>query len=59
MSLNDIAAIVNVVGVMLVVIFTVRWGGRPPRNTVVGNMGIVMIVVASVTHFALWFSGRT
>ena len=58
MSLNDIAAIVNIVGVMLVVIFTVRWGGRPPRNSVVGNIGIAMIVVASVTHLALWFSGR-
>ena len=59
MSLNDVAAIVNVVGVMLVLIFTVRWGGRPARNTAVGNIGIAMIVVASVTHLALWFSGRT
>ena len=60
MSINDVAGIVNIVGVMLVLIFTVRWGGRPPRkNSVVGNMGIAMIVVASVTHLALWFSGRT
>ena len=59
MNLNDIAAIVNIVGVILVVIFTVRWGGRPPRNRVVGNIGIAMIVVAAVTHLVLWFSGRT
>ena len=59
MSINDVAAIVNIVGIMLVLIFTVRWGGRPPRNSVVGNIGIAMIVVASVAHLALWFSGRT
>ena len=59
MSLNDVAGIVNIVGVMLVVIFTVRWGGRPPRNSLVGNIGIAMIVAASVTHLALWFSART
>jgi hypothetical protein len=59
MNLNDVAAIVNLVGVALVVIFTVRWGGRPPRNTVVGNIGIAMIVVGALTHLALWFSGRT
>lgn len=59
MSLNDVAAIVNIVGVMLVVIFTVRWGRRPPRNSVVGLIGIALIVVASVAHLALWFSGRT
>lgn len=59
MSLNDIAAIVNIVGITLVLIFTVRWGGRPPRNRMVGNIGFAMIVVAGVTHLALWFSGRT
>ena len=59
MNLNDVAAIVSIVGVMLVLIFTVRWGGRPSRNAVVGNIGIAMIVVAGVTHLALWFSGRT
>lgn len=58
MNLNDVAAVVNIVGVMLVVIFTIRWGGRPPRNRVVGNIGFAMILVASVTHLALWFSGR-
>lgn len=58
MNLNDVAAIVNIVGVMLVVIFTIRWGGRPPRNRVVGNIGFAMILVASATHLALWFSGR-
>ncbi len=59
MSLNDVAAIVNIVGVMLVLIFTVRWGGRPSRNSALGNIGIAMIVVAALTHLALWFSGRT
>jgi hypothetical protein len=59
MSFNDVAAIVNIVGVMLVVIFTVRWGGRPPRNTVVGNIGIAMIVVAAAAHLALWFGARS
>ncbi|MEA3037057.1 MAG: hypothetical protein QOH04_2834 [Sphingomonadales bacterium] len=58
MSLNDVAAIVNIVGVMLVVIFTIRWRGRPPRNRVVGSIGLAMIFVAAVTHLALWFSGR-
>lgn len=58
MNLNDVAAIVNIVGVMLVVIFTIRWGGRPPRNRVVGNIGFAMILVASATHLALWVSGR-
>jgi hypothetical protein len=59
MSLNDISAIVNIVGITLVLIFTVQWRGRPPRNRIVGNIGITMIVVAGVTHLALWFSGRT
>ena len=59
MTINDVAAIVNIVGVMLVLIFTVRWGGRPPRNSAIGNIGIAMIVVGAVTHLALWFSGRT
>jgi hypothetical protein len=58
MSLNDVAAIVNIAGVMLVVIFTVRWGGRPPRSRMVGNIGLAMILVASATHLALWGSGR-
>ena len=58
MNLNDVAAIVNIVGVMLVVIFTIRWGGRPSRNTVIGNIGLAMIIVASVTHLALWVSVR-
>jgi hypothetical protein len=58
MNLNDVAAIVNIVGVMLVVIFAIPWGGRPPRNKAVGNIGLAMIVVASVTHLALWASGR-
>ena len=58
MNLNDVAAIVNIVGVTLVVIFNVRWGGRPPRNRVVGNIGLAMIFVAAVTHLALRFSGR-
>ena len=58
MNLNDVAAIVNVVGVMLVLIFTVRWRGRPPRNAVVGNIGIAMIVVGAVTHLVLWLSSR-
>ncbi|MDB5674991.1 MAG: hypothetical protein JWM65_1973 [Sphingomonas bacterium] len=58
MSLNDVAAIVNIVGVILVLIFTVRWGGRPPRNIVVGNIGLAMIFVAAVTHLTLRFSGR-
>ena len=58
MSLNDVAAIVNAVGIMLVLIFTVRWGGRPSRNRMVGNIGIAMIVLAAVTHLALWLSGR-
>jgi len=58
MNFNDIAAIVNIVGVTLVVIFTIRWGGRPPRNRVVGNIGLAMIFVAAVTHLTLWFSGR-
>jgi hypothetical protein len=58
MTLNDVAAIVNIVGIMHVLIFTVRWGGRPSRNTMVGNIGIAMVVVAGVTHLALWFSGR-
>ena len=59
MSFNDVAAIVNIVGVVLVLIFTVRWGGRPARNPALGNIGIAMIVIASVTHLALWLSGRT
>ena len=59
MSLNDIAAIVNIVGITLVLIFTVQWGGHPPRNKMVGNIGVAMIIVAAVTHLALWFSGRT
>ncbi len=50
MSLNDVAAIVNIVGIVLVLIFTVRWGGRPSRNRMVGNIGFAMIVVAGVTH---------
>lgn len=58
MNLNDVAAIVNIVGVALVVIFTVRRGGRPPRNRVVGNIGLAMIFVGAVTHLALRFSGR-
>ena len=58
MNLNDVAAIVNIVGVMLVVIFTIRWRGRPPRNRVVGNIGLAMIFVGAVTHLALWVSGR-
>jgi hypothetical protein len=57
-NLNDVAAIVNIVGVTLVAIFTIRWGGRPPRNRVVGYIGLAMIFVAAVTHLALWFSGR-
>jgi len=59
MKLNDVAAIVNIVGITLVLIFTVQWGGRPARNRMVGNIGITMIVVAGLTHLALWFSGRT
>jgi hypothetical protein len=59
MNLNDVAAIVNIVGIMLVLIFTVRWGGRPSRNRMVGNIGIAMIVVAAATHLALWFSARS
>lgn len=58
MNLHDVAAIVNIVGVALVVIFTIRWGGRPPRNKAVGNIGLVMIFVAAATHLALRFSGR-
>jgi hypothetical protein len=58
MNLNDVAAIVNIVGVMLVVIFSIRWGGRPPRNRAVGSIGLAMIFVASVTHLALWISSR-
>jgi hypothetical protein len=58
MSLNDVAAIVNIVGVMLVVIFAIRWRGRPPRNIVVGNIGLAMIFVGAATHLALWFSRR-
>jgi hypothetical protein len=58
MNLNDVAVIVNAVGIMLVLIFTVRWRGQPSRNRMVGNIGIAMIVVASVTHLALWFSGH-
>jgi len=57
-NLNDVAAIVNIVGVTLVAIFTIRWGRRPPRNRVVGNIGLAMIFVAGVTHLTLWFSGR-
>ena len=59
MSLNDIAAIVNFAGIALVLIFRIRWGGRPPRNPMVGNIGIAMILVASAAHLALWFSGRS
>jgi hypothetical protein len=59
MNLNDFAAIVNIIGVILALIFAVRWRGRPPRNSVVGNIGLAMIFVASVTHLVLWFSGRT
>ena len=59
MNLNDVAAIVNIVGVTLVAIFTVRWGGRPPRNRLVGNIGLAMIFLAGATHLALWFSGRS
>ena len=59
MSLNDIAAIVNFVGITLVLIFTVQWGGRPPRNKMLGNIGIAIIIVAAVTHLALWLTGRT
>ena len=59
MSLNDIAAILNIVGITLVLIFTVQWRGRPPRNKMVGNIGVAMIIVGAVTHLALWFSGRT
>jgi hypothetical protein len=58
MRLNDVAAIANIVGVTLVVIFTIPWRGRPPRNRMVGNIGLAMIVVAAVTHLTLWFSGR-
>jgi hypothetical protein len=58
MRLNDVAAIANIVGVTLVVIFTIPWRGRPPRNRVVGNIGLAMIFVAAVTHLTLWFSGR-
>jgi hypothetical protein len=58
MNLNDVAAIVNILGVMLAVIFAIRWGGRPPRNRVVGTIGLAMIFVASATHLALWYSGR-
>ena len=58
MSLNDVAAIVNVVGVMLVLIFTVQKKSHPPQNKTVGNIGIAMIVVGAVTHLVLWFSGR-
>jgi hypothetical protein len=59
MNLNDVAAIVNIVGVMLVAIFAIRWRGRPARNTVVGGIGLAMIFVAAATHLALWFSGRS
>lgn len=59
MNLNDVAAIINIVGITLVLIFTVRWRGRPARNPMVGNIGIAMIVMGAVTHLVLWFSGRT
>ena len=58
MSVSDVAALVNLVGIMLVLIFTVRWGGRPSRNRMVGNIGIAIIVLAGVTHLAIWLSGR-
>lgn len=58
MNFNDVAAIVNIFGVMLVVIFFIRWGGRPPRNRVVGSIGLAMIFIAAATHLALWISSR-
>jgi hypothetical protein len=59
MSLNDLAAILNIVGITLVLIFTVQWRGRPPRSKMIGNVGVAMIVVGAATHLALWFTGRT
>ena len=59
MNLNDFAAIVNMFGMALVLIFNIRWGGRPARNMVVGGIGLAMIFAAAATHLALWASGRT
>ena len=57
-ALDDFSAVLNLAGVMLVLIFTIRWGGRPGRNMLVGNIGFAMIFVAAASHLALWASGR-
>jgi len=52
-SLYDIVGIANLVGVALMLVFFFPWGGRPPRNRMIGNVGFAMIVVAAVGMLAL------
>lgn len=55
MSLMDIAFILNLLGLGLVLNFGTPYYGRPPRNWVIGKIGLGMMVVGAVAAAVIHF----